>query len=80
MMSKSLMKLLESSSKNSKVLMTLSETNNTMKLELLMTKDSDKECSVLLKFNLDHTLVLVDGKLPSLLDFDLDFIIKIIII
>jgi len=52
--------------------MTLSETNNMMKLVLLMMTDSVKVCSVELMYKKDHIPEPVDGKLPSLLDFDRD--------
>lgn len=77
MMLKLLTKLSESSSKNSKVLMTSSETNNTMKLVLLMMKDSVQECSVELMSKLMPTQVLEDGMPPLPLDpFDHDFILS----
>jgi len=52
--------------------MTLSETNNTMKLVLLMMTDSDKECSVELAYKPEDIPDKVVGMLPSLLDSDRD--------
>jgi hypothetical protein len=52
--------------------MTLSETNNMMKLVLLMMTDSVKVCSVELVYKKEDTPDKVDGMLPSPLDFDRD--------
>jgi hypothetical protein len=58
--------------------MTLSETNNMMKLELLMMTDSDKVCSEELAFKKDLTLELVAGMLllPLVLSDTPDFILS----
>lgn len=64
MMLKLLTKLSESSSKNSKVLMTSSETNNMTKLELSMMTDSVQVCSEEPMLQLVLTQVKVDGMLP----------------
>merc|ERR1711990_396786 len=64
--SKLSMRLLRSSSKNSKVLMTSSETNNTSKVVLLMTIDSPKVCSETLTLTPVSTLVKPTGKVPLL--------------